>query len=135
MDTLTKIRLNGETTLIHREYQLHESYPIPIERRIAGYRGRGYENDELPIRSYVIYFQPPVGRRDPGGFFKNIDVPGQRFISEYEVIRMYDIQGGPILEARAPGLMPFLPLIATTGRRGQSRMAAAVHRNDTAAAA
>ena len=111
MDTLTKIRLNGETTLIHREYQLHESYPIPIERRIAGYRGRGYENDELPIRSYVIYFQPPVGRRDPGGFFKNIDVPGQRFISEYEVIRMYDIQGGPILEARAPGLMPFLPLM------------------------
>ena len=111
MDSLTKISLEGELTLIHREYQLHESYPIPIERRIAGYRGRGYENDELPIRSYVIYFQPPVGRRDPGGFFKNVDVPGQRFISEYEVIRLYELAGEPVLEAQAPGLMPFLPLM------------------------
>ena len=111
MDSLTKISLEGELTLIHREYQLHESYPIPIERRIAGYRGRGYENDALPIRSYVIYFQPPVGRRDPGGFFQNIDVPGQRFISEYEVIRLYELAGEPVLEAQAPGLMPFLPLM------------------------
>ena len=111
MDSLTKIRLNGEPTLIHREYQLHESYPIPIERRIAGYRGRGYENNELPIRSYVIYFQPPIGRRDPGGFFQNIDVPGQRFISEYEVIRLYELAGEPVRETQAPGLMPFLPLM------------------------
>ena len=111
MDSLTKISLEGEPTLIHREYQLHDSYPISIERRIAGYRGRCAEDNELPIRSYVIYFYPPAGRRDPGGYFKNVDVPGQRFISEYEVIRLYELKGGPLLEARPPGLMPFLPLM------------------------
>ena len=111
MDSLTKIHLEGEPILIHREYQLHESYPIPIERRIAGYRGRCYGVHELPIRSYVIYFQAPVGRRDPGGYFQNLDVPGQRFISEYEVIRLYELAGEPILAARPPGLMPFLPLM------------------------
>ena len=111
MDSLTKIHLEGEPILIHREYQLHESYPIRIERRIAGYRGRCYEVHELPIRSYVIYFQAPVGRKDPGGYFQNLDVPGQRFISEYEVIRLYELAGAPILEARPPGLMPFLPLM------------------------
>ena len=111
MDSLTKISLEGEPTLIHREYQLHDSYPISIERRIAGYRGRCAEDNELPIRSYVIYFYPPAGRRDPGGYFKNVDVPGQRFISEYEVVRLYELEGGPLLEARPPGLMPFLPLM------------------------
>ncbi len=111
MDSLTKISLVGEPTLIHREYQMYDSYPIPIERRIAGYRGRCYEDTELPIRSYVIYFQRPAGRRDPGSYYQNVHVPGQRFISEYEVIRLYELDGGPILETQLPGLMPFVPLM------------------------
>ncbi len=111
MDSLTKIRLQGKPTLIHREYQLQDSYPISIARRIAGYRGQCYQQTELPIRSYVIYFRPPAGRRDPGGFFQNVDIPGQRFISEYEVIRLYELEGEPLLAARPPGLMPFLPLM------------------------
>ena len=111
MDSLTKIRLQGKPTLIHREYQLQDSYPISIARRIAGYRGQCYQQTELPIRSYVIYFRPPAGRRDPGGFFQNADIPGQRFISEYEVIRLYELEGEPLLAARPPGLMPFLPLM------------------------
>ena len=111
MDSLTKIRLQGKPTLIHREYQLQDSYPISIARRIAGYRGQCYQQTELPILSYVIYFRPPAGRRDPGGFFQNVDIPGQRFISEYEVIRLYELDGEPLLAARPPGLMPFLPLM------------------------
>ncbi len=111
MDSLTKIRLEGKPTLIHREYQLQDSYPISIARRIAGYRGQCYQQTELPILSYVIYFRPPAGRRDPGGFFQNVDIPGQRFISEYEVIRLYELEGEPLLAARPPGLMPFLPLM------------------------
>ena len=110
-DSLTKIRLQGKPTLIHREYQLQDSYPVSIARRIAGYRGQCYQQTELPIRSYVIYFRPPAGRRDPGGFFQNVDIPGQRFISEYEVIRLYELEGEPLLAARPPGLMPFLPLM------------------------
>ena len=111
MDSLTKIRLEGKPTLIHREYQLQDSYPVSIARRIAGYRGQCYQQTELPILSYVIYFRPPAGRRDPGGFFQNVDIPGQRFISEYEVIRLYELDGEPLLAARLPGLMPFLPLM------------------------
>ena len=111
MDSLTKIRLQGKPTLIHREYQLQDSYPVSIARRIAGYRGQCYQQTELPILSYVIYFRPPAGRRDPGGFFQNVDIPGQRFISEYEVIRLYELEGEPLLAARPPGLMPFLPLM------------------------
>ena len=111
MDSLTKIRLKGKPTLIHREYQLQDSYPVSIARRIAGYRAQCYQQTEMPILSYVIYFRPPAGRRDPGGFFQNVDIPGQRFISEYEVIRLYELDGGPLLAARQPGLIPFLPLM------------------------
>ena len=115
MDSLTKIRLEGKPTLIHREYQLQDSYPVSIARRIAGYRGQCYQQTELPIRSYVIYFRPPAGRRDPGRLFQNVNIPGQRFISEYEVIRLYELEGEPLLAARLPGLMPVSTADATPG--------------------
>ncbi len=109
MDSLTKILLRGEPTLIHREYQTGDSHPIPVERRNAGYLGRVHERFGLPIISYVIYLREPAGRRDPGVYLQK--APGSLFIVQYNVVRLYELAGEPILEAQLPGLMPFVPLM------------------------
>ena len=109
MDSLTKILLGGEPTLIHREYQSDDSHPIPVERRNAGYLGRVHERFGLPIISYVIYLREPAGRRDPGMYIQ--EVPGSLFIAQYNVVRLYELEGEPILETQQPGLLPFVPLM------------------------
>lgn len=57
----------------------------------------------------MLYLRSTAGRRDPGGYFQ--DVPGHRFIVEYQVVRLSEVNGQSILEARHPGLMPFTPLM------------------------
>ena len=39
------------------------------------------------------------------------NVPGHRFIVEYQVIRLSEVDGASIIEAQQPGLMPFTPLM------------------------
>ena len=109
MDVLIKVRLEGETALIHCEIQTDDSQSPNMVRRNVGYLGRCYEKYGLPIYSFVLYLRSTAGGRDPGGYFQN--VPGHRFIVEYQVIRLSEIEGQSILEAAQPGLMPFTPLM------------------------
>ncbi len=109
MDVLIKVRLEGEPVLIHCEIQTDDSRSPNMVRRNVGYLGRCYEKYGLPIYSFVLYLRSTAGHRDPGGYFQN--VPGHRFIVEYEVIRLSEIDGQSILEAAQPGLMPFTPLM------------------------
>ncbi len=109
MDILLKILLDQQPVLIHCEIQTNDSsYPNMVQRNV-GYLGRCYEKYGLPIYSYVLYLRSTAGVRDPGGYFQ--DVPGHRFIVEYQVIRLSEIDGETILQAQQPGLMPFTPLM------------------------
>ncbi len=109
MDILIKVMLEGQPVLIHCEIQTDDSVQPDMVRRNVGYLGRCYEKYGLPIYSFVLYLRSTAGHRDPGGYFQN--VPGHRFIVEYEVIRLNEVDGASILEARQPGLMPFTPLM------------------------
>ena len=109
MDILIKIRLDGQPVLIHCEIQTDDSVQPNMVQRNVGYLGRCYERYGLPIYSFVLYLRSTAGVQDPGGYFQ--DVPGHRFIVEYQVIRLSEIDGEEILQAQQPGLMPFTPLL------------------------
>ncbi len=109
MDILIKVLLEGQPVLIHCEIQTDDSRQPDMVRRNVGYLGRCYEKYGLPIYSFVLYLRSTAGQKDPGGYFQN--VPGHRFIVEYQVIRLNEVDGEPILAAQQPGLMPFTPLM------------------------
>ena len=109
MDILIKVLLEGQPVLVHCEIQTDDSQHPDMVRRNVGYLGRCYERYGLPIYSFVLYLRSTAGHRDPGGYFQN--VPGHRFIVEYQVIRLSEVDGASILETQQPGLMPFTPLM------------------------
>lgn len=109
MDILIKVQLDGQPVLIHCEIQTDDSRNPDMVRRNVGYLGRCYEKYGLPVYSFVLYLRSTAGRRDPGGYFQN--VPGHRFIVEYQVIRLSEVDGQSVLKAAHPGLMPFAPLM------------------------
>ena len=109
MDILMKMEIRGTLTLVHFEIQTSESTHRRMVRRTVGYIGRGYEKHGLPIRSHVIYLRPGVGRNDPGVYTQSD--PGYRIHIEYQVIRLYELDGQSVLDAANVGLIPFAPLM------------------------
>ena len=109
MDILIKVLLNGEPVLIHCEIQTDDSFNPNMVRRNVGYIGRCYEKYGIPVYSYVLYLRSTAGHKDPGGYFQ--DVPNHRFIIEYQVIRLNEVDGTEILATQQPGLMPVTPLM------------------------
>ena len=77
--------------------------------RMAGYVGRGIDAFQLPIYSHVIYLHPRAGRTDPGEYIQ--EMVDYEIRIRYKVIRLYDLEGLPFLEAGVKGLIPFTPLM------------------------
>ncbi len=109
MDILIKVLRDEKPVLVHCEIQTDDSTQPNIVQRNVGYLGRCFEKYGLPIYSFVLYLRSTAGVRDPGGYFQ--DVPGHRFIVEYQVIRLNEIDGEEILQTQQPGLIPFTPLM------------------------
>lgn len=108
-DSLIKVQLGDELVLVHIEFQVSDSTPLEMVRRNVGYLGRCYERYGLPILSHVIYLRPNAGGNDPGGYRQ--DIPNHRFIVEYKVIRLIELDGQSVFETQNAGLMPFAPLM------------------------
>ena len=109
MDNLVKARLADDEVLVHIEFQVGDSAPLDMARRNVGYLGRCYERYGLPILSHVIYLRPDAGRNDPGGYWQ--ELPNHRFIVEYKVIRLVELEGEAVFDTENLGLMPFAPLM------------------------
>ncbi len=109
MDILVKVLIDEQPVLIYCEIQTDDSVNPNMVQRNVGYLGRCFEKYGLPIYSYVLYLRSTAGARDPGGYIQ--DIPGHRFIVEYQVIRLNEIDGDTFLQAKQPGLMPFTPLM------------------------
>ena len=107
-DSLIRVRVGGEEVLVHHEFQTTDSKP-PMRYRMADYTGHAIGQHRLPIYSTVIYLRPNAGRNDPGYYFQNRR--GFRFLVEYQVIRLSEINGQRILDGEHPGLIPFAPLM------------------------
>ena len=108
-DSLIKVRLDDEIVLVHIEFQVSDSTSSDMVRRNVGYLGRCYEMYGLPILSHVVYLRPNAGRNDLGGYIQ--DIPDYRFIVEYKVIRLIELEGESVFETPHIGLVPFAPLM------------------------
>ncbi len=108
-DNLIKVQIDDELVLAHIEFQVGDSTNLGMARRNVGYLGRCYERYGLPVLSHVIYFRPNAGRNDPGGYRQ--DITDYRFIVEYKVLRLIDLDGQSVFETENIGLMPFAPLM------------------------
>ncbi len=125
-DSLIKVLLGDELVLVHIEFQVGDSTPLEMVRRNIGYLGRCYERHGLPILSHVIYLRPNAGRNDPGGYRQ--DIPSHRFIVEYKVIRLIELDGQSVFETQNAGLMPFAPLMQPPA--GMERLQWAIQCNE-----
>ena len=108
-DVLIKVNLRGKYVLVHFEIQTTDSFDPPMALRMAGYIIRLVETYRMDVYSHVIYLRPDAGRNDPGLFVQ--DIVGQRILVEYQVIRLADLDGQAVLDAKHPGLLPFTPLM------------------------
>ena len=80
----------------------------------------------MPILSHVIYLRPDAGRNDPGVYRQ--DVPNHRFIVEYKVIRLIQLDGQSVFDEQNAGLMPFAPLMQPPA--GMERLQWAIQCNE-----
>ena len=108
-DSFIHANVHGKEVIVHLEMQTHDSREIRMPYRMAGYVGRGIESFQLPIYSHVIYLHPRAGRTDPGEYIQEMSDYEIRI--RYKVIRLYDLEGSPFLEAGVKGLIPFAPLM------------------------
>ena len=109
MDSLIKVRINGEEVLVHNEFQTGDSTNPSMPRRMAGYIGRAIESYGLPIYSNVIYLRPEAGQRDVGQYVQERD--GYHIVIQYKIIRLIEIEGQAVIEQELWGLLPFAPLM------------------------
>ena len=109
MDSLIRVQIRGEETLVHNEFQTGDSTNPPMPRRMAGYIGRAIETYGLPIYSNVIYLRPDAGQRDVGQYVQ--ERVGYHVVIQYKVIRLTEIEGQAVIEQELWGLLPFAPLM------------------------
>lgn len=108
-DSFIHANIYGEEAIVHFEFQTHDSTEVPMPCRIAGYAGLGIRTYQLPIYSHVIYLHPNAGRNDPGEYVQNVS--GYEITIKYKVIRLCNIDGQRVLDAKLKGLIPFAPLM------------------------
>ena len=108
-DILIKVQLSGKEVLVHFEFQTTDSYDPEMSLRMAGYIVRAAETYRLPVYSSVIYLRPDAGRNDPGHYVQ--DITQHRIFIEYQVLRLIEMDGKQILDAKPAGLIPFTPLM------------------------
>jgi len=108
-DSFIHANVRGKEVIVHLELQTHDSTEVPMPRRVAGYIGLGIRTFGMPIYSHVIYFHPNAGLNDPGEYVQ--DELEYEVTIKYKVIRLCEIEGQNILDARLKGLIPFAPLM------------------------
>ena len=108
-DSTKRVRINNREAILHIELQLRDSTRTPMWARNAQYQGYLVGKYEMPVYSNVIYFHPTAGRNDTGRY--EYSWSGYEYTLRYKVIRLIEIEGQAILEERAPGLLPFTPLM------------------------
>ena len=108
-DSFIHVDILGKEAVMHFEFQTHDSTRIPMPYRIVGYAGRGIETFQKPVYSHVIYLHPNAGISDPGEYVQ--DMLGHEITLKYKVIRLSEIEGQAVLDAKLKGLIPFAPLM------------------------
>ena len=109
MDSLLRVRINGQKALVHCEFQTTDSTALSMPLRMARYMGRCLAEYGLPLFSHVIYLRPNAGGRDPGQYLQ--EVVGYEVVLRYKVIRLTALDGLAHLASGSVGVLPFTPLM------------------------
>ncbi len=107
-DSTTRIRIDGEEVIVHLEVQSGNS-PKPMWARLSAYCGFLISEFQKPVYCIVLYLGPSAGQNDPG--YYAYETAEFRYLIEYKVIRLAEIDGQSVLETQAPALLPFTPLM------------------------
>ena len=108
-DIFMEAEVDGEEIIVHLEIQTRDSTKIPMPYRVAGYAGRGLERFRKDVCSHVIYLHEKAGLNDPGEYRQ--DRFGYEILIRYKVIRLCELEGQAVLDAKLKGIMPFTPLM------------------------
>ena len=108
-DSFIHANVHGEEVVVHLEFQTQDSRRIPMPYRMTGYVGLGIRTFEMPIYSHVLYLHPNAGLNDPGEYVQRM--PGYEIIIKYKVIRLCELDGQVVLDAKVKGIIPFAPLM------------------------
>ena len=108
LDTLFKVRIDGQPALVHYEFQTTDSTPA-MPRRMASYIGRLIEQYGLPVYAHVIYLRPDAGKNDPGSYIQEHPLYPIRI--HYAVLRLADLPGETVRDGRLFGLLPVATLM------------------------
>ena len=77
--------------------------------RLAAYCGFLIGEFQMPVYCMVLYLGPSAGQNDPG--YYAYETAAFRYLIQYKVIRLAEIDGQAVLETQAPALIPFTPLM------------------------
>ena len=124
VDVLAKIKIPSARNpkrliwvLVHIEFQTEPTLIMPY--RMAEYIARVLRVYQLPVLSVVIYLREKKIRKPDPGFFQQ--TYPTRFLAEYKVIRLWELDGQSYLDNPTPGNLPFIPLMKPA--EGDSREA------------
>jgi hypothetical protein len=114
-DRILEVRFRRRpAVLLHIEFQLSGGGDMP--KRMAQYAALILDLLDAPehrgkeFSSAVVYLDRRTYREDPGCIDRALS-PGVRFTFSYRVVKLWEVEPGPILDLQAPGLWPFIPLM------------------------
>lgn len=71
---------------------------------------KAIQERKAELASFVVYLDRRTYREDPG-FFELPAVRGTSLRAAYSVVKLWELDPGPILSGKSPGLCPFAPLL------------------------
>ncbi len=109
-DMTYHVRLPDEEAILHIEAQTDDSTHKPMPLRMLAYSSFLALEHEKNVYSTVLYFRPPAGQRDPGFYrYGNAQRGGGFF--QYNVIRIYELEGEMFLNPDSIGVLPYTALM------------------------
>ncbi len=109
-DMTLHVCLPDEEAILHIEAQTDDSTHKPMPLRMLAYSSFLALEYEKNVYSTVLYFRPPAGQKAPGFYrYGNAQRGGVSF--QYNVIRIYQLEGETFLDPEAVGLLPFTALM------------------------
>ena len=109
-DMTFHIHLPDEEAILHIEAQTDDSTHKPMPLRMLAYSSFLALEHEKNVYSTVLYCRPPAGQSDSGFYRYGNEQRGGGWF-QYNVVRIYELEGQDFLNPEDVGLLPFTALM------------------------
>lgn len=115
-DYLAKIKLHGESFILHMEFESSLKSNKDMQRRMLRYYSSLYWNEELPILQILVLLKEPVLKSISSGVKSR--VLGEDVLKHnYRVIKLYDMDKYDILKRNVKALYPLRTFMRHKGEQ------------------